>query len=100
MTDLLWPTSELGEAGPDDLTAATIGVMSVDLVPARVTTNSQVRSGQPIIRGTRITVWDILGWLGGGVAESEILADYPELTAEDIRAALQVAYQLKDRITH
>ncbi len=73
--------------------------MSVDLVSTRVTANPQVRSGQPIIRGTRITVWDILGWLGGGVPESDILSDYPELKSEDIQAALQFAYQLKDKVT-
>ena len=73
--------------------------MAVDLVSARVTANPQVRSGHPVIRGTRITVWDILGWLGGGVPESDILSDYPELTAEDIQAALQFAYQLKDKVT-
>jgi uncharacterized protein (DUF433 family) len=60
--------------------------------------NPEVRSGQPIIRGTRITVWDILGWLSGGLSESEILNDYPELKFEDIKAALQFAYQLKDKI--
>jgi uncharacterized protein (DUF433 family) len=74
-------------------------VMSVDLVAIRVTENPQVRSGQPIIRGTRITVWDILGWLGGGLSEPEILNDYPELRSEDIKAALQFAYQLKDKVT-
>ena len=42
--------------------------MPVDFVATRVTANSEVRSGQPIIRGTRITVWDILGWLGAGRA--------------------------------
>lgn len=73
--------------------------MSVDLVAMRVTANPQVRSGQPIIRGTRITVWDILGWLGGGQSESSILEDYPELRQEDIQAALQFAYRLKDKIT-
>ncbi len=73
--------------------------MSADLVSVRVTANPQVRSGQPIIRGTRITVWDILGWLGGGITESEVLSDYPELTSEDIQAALQFAYQLKDKVT-
>jgi uncharacterized protein (DUF433 family) len=61
--------------------------------------SAEVRSGQPIIRGTRITVWDILGWLSGGLSESEILNDYPELKSEDIKAALQFAYQLKDKIT-
>jgi uncharacterized protein (DUF433 family) len=65
--------------------------MSVDLVATRVTVNPGVRSGQPILRGTRITVWDILGWLGGGMSESEILSDYPELTSDDIKAALQFA---------
>jgi uncharacterized protein (DUF433 family) len=73
--------------------------MSADLVSARVTATPGVRSGQPIIRGTRITVWDILGWLGGGVSESEILDDYPELKSEDIQAAFQFAYQLKDKVT-
>jgi uncharacterized protein (DUF433 family) len=73
--------------------------MTVDLVSTRVTVNPAVRSGQPIIRGTRITVWDILGWLGGGLSESEILGDYPELTSDDVKAALQFAYQLKDKVT-
>jgi uncharacterized protein (DUF433 family) len=73
--------------------------MAIDLVSARVMVNPEVRSGQPIIRGTRITVWDILGWLSGGLSESEILNDYPELKFEDIKAALQFAYQLKDKIT-
>lgn len=74
-------------------------MMAVDFVSARVTVNPAVRSGQPIIRGTRITVCDILGCLGGGVSESEILGDYPELTSDDIKAALQFAYQLKDKVT-
>jgi uncharacterized protein (DUF433 family) len=73
--------------------------MSADLVASRVTVNPEVRSGQPLIRGTRITVWDILSWLGGGVPESTILRDYPELTSEDVRAALQFAYQLKGHVT-
>lgn len=73
--------------------------MAPDLVAMRVTVNPGVRSGQPILRGTRITVWDILGWLGGGMSESEVLSDYPELTSDDIKAALQFAYQLKDKVT-
>ena len=73
-------------------------MMAVDLVSSHVTVNPEVRSGQPIIRGTRISVWDILGWLGGGLTESEILSDYPELSSDDIKAALQFAYQLKDKV--
>jgi uncharacterized protein (DUF433 family) len=72
--------------------------MAADLVDSRVTVNPDVRSGQPIIRGTRITTWDILGWLGGGMSEPEILSDYPELKSEDIKAALQFAYRLKDKL--
>jgi uncharacterized protein (DUF433 family) len=73
--------------------------MSADLVSTRITVNPQVRSGQPIIRGTRITVWNILGWLGADISESDIVKDYPELTNEDIQAALQFAYQLKDKVS-
>jgi uncharacterized protein (DUF433 family) len=43
----------------------------------RVTTTPGVRSGQAIIRGTRTTVADILGWLAAGASEQEILRDYP-----------------------
>ena len=39
----------------------------------------------------RITVYDILGWLAAGMSNAEILADFPELTAEDIQAALAFA---------
>jgi uncharacterized protein (DUF433 family) len=49
------------------------------------------RGGQPIIRGMRITVSDILGWLASGMSHSEIIDDFPELTEEDIRAALEFA---------
>ncbi|MBD2753418.1 DUF433 domain-containing protein [Spirosoma validum] len=46
------------------------------------------RGGKPCIRGMRITVGDILGWLGGGMTIEEIIEDFPELTREDIQAAL------------
>ena len=49
------------------------------------------RGGQPIIRGMRMTVSDILGWLASGMSHSEIIDDFPELTEEDIRATLQFA---------
>lgn len=49
------------------------------------------RGGHPIIRGMRITVSDILGWLASGMSYSEIIDDFPELTEEDIRAALEFA---------
>jgi uncharacterized protein (DUF433 family) len=49
------------------------------------------RGGRPVIRGLRITVGDVLGWLASGMSEAEILADFPELTETDIRAALAFA---------
>ena len=49
------------------------------------------RGGRPCVRGMRITVADVLGWLAAGMSHEEILRDYPELTEEDIRACLAYA---------
>lgn len=49
------------------------------------------RSGKPCIRGMRITVYDILEYLAGGMTESEILEDFSELTLEDIKACVAFA---------
>jgi uncharacterized protein (DUF433 family) len=49
------------------------------------------RSGKPCIRGMRITVGDILGWLSAEMTFEEIIDDFPELTREDILAALAFA---------
>ena len=49
------------------------------------------RSGKPCIRGMRITVYDVLEYLASGMTEAEILADFPSLTTEDIRACLAFA---------
>ncbi|HEX5726634.1 MAG TPA: DUF433 domain-containing protein [Longimicrobiaceae bacterium] len=57
----------------------------------RITIDPGVRSGKPTIRGTRITVSDVLEYLAGGMTPDEILADFPDLTAEDIRAVLAFA---------
>jgi len=46
------------------------------------------RGGKPCVRGMRITVGDVLGWLSAGMTHEEILADFPELTVEDILACL------------
>jgi uncharacterized protein (DUF433 family) len=51
------------------------------------------RSGKPCIRGTRMTVTDVLEYLAGGMSEEEILADFPDLTTEDIRACLAFVTQ-------
>ena len=54
----------------------------------RITLEPDKRGGKPCIRGMRITVHDVLGWLSQGMSESEILADFAELELEDIRACL------------
>ncbi len=56
-----------------------------------VTIESGKRGGRACIRGLRIAVADILGWLAAGMSHEEILSDYPELTEADIRAALAYA---------
>ena len=56
-----------------------------------ITIEPDKRSGQPCIRGMRITVRDVLEYLAGGMSVSELLADFPELTIDDIRACLAYA---------
>lgn len=57
-----------------------------------------VRSGKPCIRGTCITVADILEYLAGGMSEAQIPADFPDLRAEHIRAALAFAAARERRL--
>ena len=64
----------------------------------RITLNPEIRSGKPVIRGTRITVSDILEYLAGGMSEAEILQDFPDLHAEDISAALTFAAERERRL--
>ncbi|MFO0803115.1 MAG: DUF433 domain-containing protein [Gemmataceae bacterium] len=56
-----------------------------------ITIEPDKRSGQPCIRGLRMTVRDVLEYLAGGMSPQEILDDFPDLTAEDIRACLAFA---------
>ena len=49
------------------------------------------RSGKPCVKGTRITVYDVLSWLANGMPTKEILEDFPELSAEQIYACLAYA---------
>ncbi len=56
------------------------------------------RGGRPCIRGSRIAVADVLGWLAAGMTHEQIRADYPELTEEDIRACLAYAAERERRI--
>lgn len=64
----------------------------------RVVIDPNVRGGKPVIRGTRITVSDILEYLAGGMSQEEILADFPDLSVDDIRAALAYAAERERRL--
>ena len=56
-----------------------------------ITIDPNIRFGKPCIIGTRITVYDVLGWLASGMTVEEILQDYPELIDIQIRACLAYA---------
>jgi uncharacterized protein (DUF433 family) len=64
----------------------------------RITVIPAVRSGKPCIRGTRVTVYDVLEYLAGGMTEDEILTDFPSLSREDIRACLEFAAARERRL--
>ena len=63
----------------------------------RISIDPAVRFGKPCVRGTRIAVGDVLGYLAGGMSEDRILADFPQLTREDIRACLGYAAERERR---
>jgi uncharacterized protein (DUF433 family) len=56
------------------------------------------RGGKPCIRRMRISVYDVLGWLAAGMSQAEIIDDFPELTAEDIRACLEFVADRERRL--
>ena len=58
-----------------------------------------MRSTRACIRGMRITVYDVLGWLASGMSEAEVLSDYPELEVADIRACLVFAATRESRLS-
>lgn len=55
------------------------------------------RGGKPCVRGMRIAVADVLGWLAAGMSHAEVIADFPELTEQDIRACLSFAAERETR---
>jgi len=64
-----------------------------------ITIEPEVRFGKPIIKGTRISVYDVLGWFANGMGEDEILEDFPELSREQIRACLAYAADRDHKIS-
>ncbi len=53
--------------------------------------NSEKRFGKPVLKGTRISVSDVLNWLANGMSKEEILIDFPELSMNQINACLHFA---------
>ncbi len=63
-----------------------------------ITIEPDKMGGKPCIRGLRLTVYDVLDYLASGMTEPEILADFPDLRAEDLRAALAFAADRERRL--
>jgi uncharacterized protein (DUF433 family) len=70
----------------------------VDLL-ALIDVRPDVRGGKPCFVGTRITVYDVLEYLAGGMTADQIVADFPELTVDHIRAALEFAARREHRLS-
>ena len=64
----------------------------------RISVDPSIRFGKPCVRGTRMTVGDVLSYLASGMSEDEVLADFPYLTREDIRACLAYAAERERRL--
>jgi uncharacterized protein (DUF433 family) len=64
----------------------------------RIIIDPEIRFGKPCVRGTRITVGDILSYLASGMNQQEILSDFPQLTSDDIRACLAFAAERERRV--
>jgi len=64
----------------------------------RIVIDPEVRFGKPCVHGTRITVGDVLSYLAAGMSEAQIIADFPQLTREDIRACLEFAAERERRL--
>ena len=63
-----------------------------------ITIEPDKMGGKPCIRGLRITVYDVLDYLASGMTTDEILADFPDLTADDLRACLAFAADRERRL--
>jgi uncharacterized protein (DUF433 family) len=67
-------------------------------VTSRITLEPGKRGGKPCIRGLRITVWDVLGWLGAGMTEEEILDEHPDLEKADFPAVYHYAAEIGRKV--
>ena len=64
----------------------------------RIVIDPEIRFGKPTVRGTRMTVGDVLGYMAGGMSHEAILADFPQLAREDLLACLAFAAERERRL--
>ena len=65
---------------------------------SRISIDPSIRFGKPCVRGTRLTVGDVLGYLASGMSEEAVLKDFPQLSHDDILACLAFAAERERRI--
>jgi uncharacterized protein (DUF433 family) len=63
-----------------------------------ITSEPEKRGGKPCVRGLRITVYDVLDYLAAGMSPEDIVADFPDLSLEDVRACLAFAADWERRL--
>jgi uncharacterized protein (DUF433 family) len=63
-----------------------------------ITIEAGKRSSKPCIRGLRITVYDVIGWLNSGMSTEEIISDFPELNKRDIQACINFAENQNQKV--
>ena len=64
----------------------------------RISVDPEIRFGKPCVKGTRLTVGEVLGYLASGATEAELLAEFPQLTHEDVLECLAFAAERERRL--
>lgn len=94
-----WELEAWGEPWRSATAEALVGSGGGDAeLGERIVVDPTVRNGNPVIRGTRITVTDVLEYLAAGMSQAEILEDFPDLVEEDIRSVLNFAVERERRL--
>lgn len=98
---MVWLCAEVGGEHLGGLTARlpdpSLYAMAADYRD-RIVLDPDIRFGKPVVRGTRLTVADVLGYLAGGMSETEVLAEFPQLRHEDVLACLGFAAERERRV--
>ena len=87
-----------GEPGSIIVSLGAIAYLKPMNYRGRIVIDPEIRFGKPCVRGTRITVGDVLSYLASGMSQQQFLADFPQLTNEDILARLAFAAERERRM--